>query len=84
MKAGKGYHSDDTRVVIANNAKETLPAAYGTDLGIILKLTSKLLLNVAVWFLYLQQEFVYVGDEAVIDQAEDQDVGALILLGATS
>ena len=66
-KAGKGFHSNDTRVVIANDGKEILPAAYGTDFGVILKPTKNLLLNVAVWNLYLNQEFVYVGDAGIVE-----------------
>jgi len=67
IKTGKGFHSNDSRVVVANNGKEILPAAYGADLGIILKPTDKLLLNIAAWYLYLQQEFVYVGDAGVVE-----------------
>ncbi|MGF2413116.1 MAG: TonB-dependent receptor, partial [Ferruginibacter sp.] len=66
-KAGKGFHSNDTRVVIANDGKEILPAAYGTDLGVLLKPTKNLLLNVALWNLYLNQEFVYVGDAGIVE-----------------
>ncbi len=67
VKGGKGFHSNDTRVVVANNGYQILPAAYGADLGIILKPTDKLLLNVAAWYLYLQQEFVYNGDDANVE-----------------
>jgi hypothetical protein len=67
VKAGKGFHSNDTRVVVQNNGHDILPAAYGTDLGVVLKPTNKLLLNIAAWYLFLQQEFVYVGDEGVIE-----------------
>jgi hypothetical protein len=67
VKLGKGFHSNDSRVVVANDGKEILPAAYGADLGIILKPNNNLLLNVAAWYLYLQQEFVYVGDEGVVE-----------------
>ena len=63
-KFGKGFHSNDTRVVIANEGYQILPAAYSTDFGIILKPSNKLLLNVALWYLYLEQEFVYNGDDA--------------------
>ena len=63
VKAGKGFHSNDSRGVTANDGIDILPAAYGTDLGIILKPTKNLFLNVAVWNLYLKQEFVYVGDD---------------------
>lgn len=67
IKAGKGFHSNDTRVVVANDGKEILPAAYGTDLGIILKPVKNLYLNIALWQLYLDQEFVYVGDDGNIE-----------------
>jgi hypothetical protein len=66
-KLGKGFHSNDARVVVTNDGKEILPAAYGADVGIIAKPSPKLFVNVAAWYLYLQQEFVYVGDEAVIE-----------------
>lgn len=66
-KFGKGFHSNDTRVVVANEGREILPAAYGADIGLFLKPTDKLFINLAAWYLYLQQEFVYVGDAGVIE-----------------
>ncbi len=66
-KLGKGFHSNDTRVVVANDGKEILPAAYSADFGVILKPSNKILINLAAWYLYLQQEFVYVGDEATVE-----------------
>jgi TonB-dependent Receptor Plug Domain/CarboxypepD_reg-like domain len=68
FKAGKGFHSNDTRVVVQNNGKQILPAAYGTDLGVVWKPIQNLVINTAAWYLYLQQEFVYVGDEAVVEE----------------
>ncbi|MBS1565369.1 MAG: TonB-dependent receptor, partial [Bacteroidetes bacterium] len=67
VKAGKGFHSNDTRVVVANDGRQILPAAYGTDLGVIIKPGSRLLLSIAAWWLYLDQEFVYVGDDGNIE-----------------
>jgi len=66
VKAGKGFHSNDTRVVVQNSGRQILPAAYGGDIGFILKPSDKLLLNIAAWYLYLDQEFVYVGDDGNI------------------
>lgn len=66
-KLGKGFHSNDTRVVVANEGYDILPAAYSADLGITLKPSDKLLVNVALWYLYLQQEFVYNGDDANVE-----------------
>jgi hypothetical protein len=67
LKTGKGFHSNDARVVVFNRGYEILPAAYGADLGVLLKPSRNLLVNVAAWYLYLQQEFVYVGDEGVVE-----------------
>ncbi|HEY8898533.1 MAG TPA: TonB-dependent receptor [Niastella sp.] len=67
LKTGKGFHSNDARVVVFNRGDDILPAAYGADLGVLLKPGRNLLVNVAAWYLYLQQEFVYVGDEGVVE-----------------
>lgn len=67
VKAGKGFHSNDARVVVENEGREILPAAYGADLGVIMKPTENILINVAAWYLYLDQEFVYVGDAGVVE-----------------
>ncbi|WP_159474874.1 TonB-dependent receptor [Dyadobacter sp. 3J3] len=67
LNSGKGFHSNDTRVVVPQGGKQILPAAYGSDLGIILKPFPKMLINAAAWYLWLQQEFVYVGDAGVIE-----------------
>ena len=67
LKLGKGFHSNDTRVVVAQSGKEILPAAYGADLGVVWKPLPKLVMNAALWYLHLQQEFVYVGDEGVVE-----------------
>lgn len=67
LKSGKGFHSNDTRVVVAQQGKEILPAAYGFDAGFIWKPIPKLVLNTAYWYLFLEQEFVYVGDAGVVE-----------------
>jgi hypothetical protein len=66
LKAGKGFHSNDARVVVANQGYEILPAAYGADLGINWKPIPNLYINTALWYLYLQQEFTFGQD--LIDQ----------------
>ena len=67
LNTGKGFHSNDTRVVVAQQGRQILPAAYGSDLGIIIKPLPKLIINAAAWYLWMQQEFVYVGDEGVVE-----------------
>ena len=67
VKTGKGFHSNDTRVVVAQNGNDILPASYGFDTGFIWKPIPKLLINTAYWHLYLEQEFVYVGDAGIVE-----------------
>ncbi|MCB0496141.1 MAG: TonB-dependent receptor [Cyclobacteriaceae bacterium] len=67
VKSGRGFHSNDARVVVAEKGKNILPAAYGADLGTIYKPFTRLYINAALWYLYLEQEFVYVGDEGVVE-----------------
>ena len=67
LKTGIGFHANDTRVVIDRTADKILPAAYGADLGGILRPTERLFLNAALWTLFLEQEFVYVGDAGIVE-----------------
>jgi outer membrane receptor for Fe3+-dicitrate len=67
VKSGIGFHSNDTRVVVQNNGKQVLPTAVGTEVGTIWKPFPRLIVNSALWYLYLQQEFVYVGDAGIIE-----------------
>lgn len=64
---GKGFHSNDARVVVAQKGLETLPSAYGADFGTVFKPLENLLFNAAVWFSYLKKEFVYAGDGGTVD-----------------
>ena len=67
LKTGIGFHSNDTRVVVANGGEEILPAAYSADLGTIIKPMPRLALNATLWTLFLDQEFVYVGDAGIVE-----------------
>jgi outer membrane cobalamin receptor len=64
---GRGFHSNDTRVAVAQNGRDVLPSAYGTDLGGIFKIGPKFFVQTALWHLWLAQEFVYVGDEGIVE-----------------
>jgi outer membrane cobalamin receptor len=67
LNNGIGFHSNDTRVILNNAAKDILPKVYGTDLGIVLKPVKNLVLKTAFWRLYSEQEFVYVGDAGIVE-----------------
>lgn len=66
-KSGRGFHSNDTRVVLREQNQRTLPAAWGYDLGTVYQPVDRLFVDVAYWELYLEQEFVYVGDAGVVE-----------------
>ena len=67
LKSGLGFHSNDTRVVVANGGEAVLPRSYGADLGTVWKPFPKLIVNSALWYLFLEQEFVYVGDAGIVE-----------------
>ncbi|MBG6062653.1 hypothetical protein IWX83_002453 [Flavobacterium sp. CG_9.1] len=67
VKSGMGFHSNDARVVVQNSGKQILPTAIGTDIGTIWKPFPKLIVNSALWYLFLEQEFIYVGDAGIIE-----------------
>src|SRR5690606_38266357 len=53
------------RVVVARGGEDILPAAYGLDFGTLIKPMDNLVLNATLWTLFLDQEFVYVGDAGI-------------------
>jgi outer membrane receptor protein involved in Fe transport len=46
---------------------QVLPAAYSADLGTVFKPAPNLLINAAIWQIYLAQEFVYGGDGGSVE-----------------
>ncbi|GAA0729167.1 TonB-dependent receptor [Aquimarina litoralis] len=66
-KSGIGFHSNDTRVVVTQRGEDVLPKSYGVDAGINWKPFSRVFLNTTFWYLGLEQEFVYVGDEGIVE-----------------
>lgn len=75
LKAGKGFHSNKAATVIGNNGFETLPVAYGTDLGLNWKPVPHLYINASIWYLYLQQEFVYSDDGNIVPGGKTRRYG---------
>ena len=67
LKSGIGFHSNDSRVVVSDPTLQTLPAAFGVDLGMVYKPVPTVFINAALWYLGLQQEFVYVGDAGIVE-----------------
>jgi outer membrane cobalamin receptor len=67
LNNGIGFHSNDARVILTNEAKDILHRVYATDLGAIFKPGKNLLVKTAIWHLLSEQEFVYVGDAGIIE-----------------
>ena len=67
VRSGFGFHSNDARVVVEQNSLNVIPRALGVDIGANSKLTDNLLFNIALWRLDMEQEFVYVGDEGIVE-----------------
>lgn len=66
LKSGVGFHSNDTRTIL-QTIEQKLPKSYGADIGTIWKPVEGLLFNAALWTLHSDQEFVYVGDEGIVE-----------------
>lgn len=65
LNGGSGFHSNDARdVIIAQSAGLTsLPRATGAELGIRVGGGSRMILTLAGWYLHLEEELVFIGDE---------------------
>ena len=64
LRSGLGFHSNDTRAVIrGTRPAQALPRATGAEVGSTFKPVPDLVVNTAFWYLHLQDELVYSGDE---------------------
>ena len=70
LRLGKGFHSNDAKVVVEDRGTGALPSAYGADLGINWKPVPRLYVNAAIWYLFLQQELTYDGDEGTFSPGD--------------
>ncbi|MGB1210628.1 MAG: TonB-dependent receptor [Lacinutrix venerupis] len=73
LKSGIGFHSNDARVVVSQQGRDILPKAYGVDLGNVWKPTKNLVINTTAWYLFLEQEFVYVGDAGIVEPSGETE-----------
>ncbi len=64
---GYGFHSNDARVSVYKTNQSSLPRAKSVDLGTNIKAANKLFMNIALWYMYLQSEYVYVGDDGLLE-----------------
>jgi hypothetical protein len=66
-KSGIGFHSNDARAVVVEKLENTLPKAFGSEVGATFKVGKGSVFNVALWGLDLENELVYVGDAGVTE-----------------
>jgi outer membrane receptor protein involved in Fe transport len=67
LKSGYGFHSNDARSVVINKTEHSVPTALGYEVGSTFKLGERIILNAAVWGIDLQNQLVYVGDDATVE-----------------
>lgn len=67
VKAGYGFHSNDTRAILSGETSTILPRAFGMDVGTQWKPFPRLFIQSSLWMLDLDQELVYVGDEGIVE-----------------
>lgn len=66
---GQGFHSNDSRVILNHQMQNAVPKSNAADVGANLKIRKVLFVNTSLWFLDLENEFVYIGDEGTIEAA---------------
>ncbi len=68
VRSGLGFHSNDARAVVrGTNPAQALPRATGAEAGSTFKPLPDLVVNAAFWYLRLQDELVYSGDEGTTE-----------------
>ncbi len=67
FRGGGGFHTNDARAVILENGYKVIPRAWGTDLGTIWKPAKSFVIQTALWYLYMQEELVFSGDEGTVE-----------------
>ncbi len=66
-KVGQGFHSNDSRLITEGNVGITLPKVNASDLGFDLRVFKNLKVSAGIWRMISNQEFVYVGDEGIVE-----------------
>ncbi|NOT38165.1 MAG: TonB-dependent receptor plug domain-containing protein [Saprospiraceae bacterium] len=68
-KNGFGFHSNDSRLLSKDNNSGLLTRSFNSDLGVQTKPVSNILFHIGYWFIDLEDELVYVGDEAIVESS---------------
>lgn len=68
LNSGFGFHSNDARVVVSQPGENTLPRAFGSEIGGRWS-RDGFAVSAALWMLDLQSELVWVGDEGTTEES---------------
>jgi hypothetical protein len=68
-KTGLGFHSNDTRLLNQSPDEDLLIRSFSADLGFQFKIGDHSLIHFGAWYIDLEDELVYVGDEAVVESS---------------
>ncbi|MCI0545817.1 MAG: TonB-dependent receptor plug domain-containing protein [Candidatus Rokubacteria bacterium] len=64
---GSGFHSNDARAVVADPSLTALPQAFGYEFGFKTSIIPRVQFSATYWYLHLDSELVFVGDEGVTE-----------------
>jgi hypothetical protein len=69
LNFGIGYHSNDARVVFSGGVDDALTRATGVEVGLRTSFLDKIDVALDGWYLNLEDELVFVGDEGTTESA---------------
>ncbi len=67
LNFGRGFHSNDARSVVQQQNEHRLPLAPGAEAGALIHPTSKITASIAFWWMDMENELVYVGDDGTTE-----------------
>lgn len=67
INSGSGYHSNDARGVVQEEKNHHLPRSWGAEVGTLAHIRSHVTFSLALWWLDLENELVYVGDDGTTE-----------------
>ncbi len=67
LNAGSGFHSNDARSVVQQQDKHELPRSVGAEIGSLFHLGNRFVATAALWWLDVENELVYVGDDGTTE-----------------
>lgn len=67
LNAGTGFHSNDARSIVQEPDNHQLSRAVGAEIGSLVNLGSRFMVSAALWWMDMENELVYVGDDGTTE-----------------